>query len=339
MSSIKTKILKHPILITGGAGFLGSHMVAYCLEKKIDVVVIDNLSNSDLTNLKKLENHFNVTIPFFKIDIRDYKSLDLFFTKNNFGSIVHFAGLKSASDSVRNPDLYFENNVLGSKNLIKCIKKNPTIQRVIFSSSATVYGDPLYLPIDEHHPIQPKNPYGQTKADVEQLFISDNFFKKVTTIIFRYFNPVGSYKGIIGENPQGTPNNLVPFILEVINKKYKFLNIFGDDYNTADGTGIRDYIHVSDLIEAHWLGLQSNNLGCTIYNVGCGTGYSVKEVLKTIEFIQNDQIKYKIKPRRVGDVAISYSDVKKINNSFNWHAKYNLEDMCRDALLYKKLNK
>ena len=339
MSTIKTRMFKNPILITGGAGFLGSHMAAFCLEKKIDIVVIDNLSNSDLTNLKKLEKYFNVTIPFFEIDIRDHKSLETFFKKYDFDSVVHFAGLKSVSDSVSNPDLYYENNVLGSKNLIDCIKKKSTIQTVIFSSSATVYGEPIYLPIDETHPIQPKNPYGKTKADVEQLFMNDVFFKKISTKIFRYFNPIGSYMGIIGENPRGTPNNLMPYILGVINKKYKFLKIFGNDYNTPDGTGIRDYIHVMDLVEAHWLGIQCNDTGCHIYNIGCGKGYSVKEVLKTIELLQNEQIQYQIQSRRDGDIAISYSDVKKINDSFNWVAKYNLEDMCSDSLKYNGMNK
>jgi len=339
MSITKTKISKHPVLITGGAGFLGSHMAAYCLEKKIDIVVIDNLSNSDLTNLRKLENHFNITIPFFELDIRDYKGLSILFEKYDFDSIVHFAGLKSVSESVSNPELYYENNVLGSKNLINCIKKKSTIQTVIFSSSATVYGEPLYLPVDELHPIQPKNPYGQTKADIERLFMTDDFFKNISTKIFRYFNPIGSYMGIIGENPRGIPGNLIPYILGVINKKYKLLKIYGDDYDTPDGTGIRDYIHVMDLIEAHWLGLQSNNIGCDIYNIGCGKGYSVMEVLKTFELLRNEQIQYKIKPRRDGDVAISYSDVKKINNLYNWVAKYNLGDMCKDALKFNGANK
>lgn len=339
MSIIKTKIFKHPVLITGGAGFLGSHMAAYCLEKKIDIVVIDNLSNSDLTNLHKLENHFNVTIPFFELDIRDYKSLNILFEKYDFDSIVHFAGLKSVSESVSNPELYYENNFLGSKNLINCIKKKSTIQTVIFSSSATVYGEPLYLPVDELHPIQPQNPYGQNKADVERLFMTDDFFKNISTKIFRYFNPIGSYMGIIGENPRGIPDNLIPYILGVINKKYKLLKIYGDDYDTPDGTGIRDYIHVMDLIEAHWLGLQSNNIGCEIYNIGCGKGYSVMEVLKTFELLRKEQIQYKIKPRRDGDVAISYSDVKKIKNLYNWVAKYNIEDMCKDALKFNGTNK
>ena len=323
-------IFPHPTLITGGAGFLGSHMVALCLEKQVDVVVIDNLSNSDLSNLQTLEKHFNVTIPFFNIDIRDQDKLKEFFNEYHFSAVIHFAGLKSVAESVASPDLYHANNLVGSQNVIDCIKEHD-IKNVIFSSSATVYGDPKYLPIDEAHPVQPFNPYGETKAQVEQLFLQDEYFKTASVKLLRYFNPVGSYKGIIGEKPNGVPNNLMPYILGVARGAYDHLNIYGDDYETKDGTGVRDYIHVMDLIEAHWAALKDDTSGCEIYNVGCGKGFSVKEMMKVFEKVNQVKIPYQIQPRRDGDIATCYAAVDKIKNHLNWFAKLSLEEMCRDA--------
>ncbi|MDA1133863.1 MAG: UDP-glucose 4-epimerase GalE [Proteobacteria bacterium] len=322
--------MNQPILITCGAGFLGSHMVAHCLEKLVDVVVIDNLSNSDLSNLQKLESHFKVTIPFFNIDIRDQDKLNQFFKGHQFSAAIHFAGLKSVAESVAHPDLYFENNVTGSQHLIDCIKEQG-IKKVIFSSSATVYGDPQYLPIDEAHPIQPFNPYGETKAQVEQLFINDDYFKTASVKLLRYFNPVGSYKGIIGEKPNGVPNNLMPYIFGVATGKYPHLNIYGDDYETEDGTGVRDYIHVMDLIEAHWVALIDDTNGCQVYNVGTGQGVSVKSMVNAFEKVSQINIPYQIQSRRAGDIATCYAAVNKIKNYLNWSAQFNLEDMCRDA--------
>ena len=327
---INSKIFIHPLLITGGAGFLGSQMVALCLERKVNVVVIDNLSSSDLSNLQKLESHFNVTIPFYRIDIRDSEKLNYFFKEHDFSAVIHFAGLKSVSESVANPDLYYENNVIGSQNLIKCIK-DQGIKRIIFSSSATVYGNPQYLPIDEKHPRQPINPYGVSKAKIEQLFLTDDYFKTASVKLLRYFNPVGSYKGIIGENPNGAPNNLMPYILGVAKGDYDYLNIFGDDYDTPDGTGIRDYIHVMDLIEAHWVSLINHTPGCEIYNVGCGVGFSVIEVIKSFEAVTKVNIPFKVKPRRVGDIAVCFASVDKIKNTLHWSANLTLKDMCADA--------
>lgn len=324
-----TNSFPHPILITGGAGFLGSHMAAFCLEKQVDVVVIDNLSNSDLSNLQTLEKHFNVTIPFFNIDIRDQDKLKEFFKDHKFSAVIHFAGLKSVSESVAHPELYFENNVTGSKHLIDCIKEQG-IKKTIFSSSATVYGDPQYLPIDEEHPIQPINPYGETKAQVEQIFLQDKYFNIASVKLLRYFNPVGSYKGIIGEKPNGVPNNLMPYILGVALGNYDHLNIYGEDYETEDGTGVRDYIHVMDLIEAHWVALLDETPGCEIYNVGCGKGFSVKEMVKAFEVVTKRKINCRIKPRRDGDVASSYASVKKIRKNFLWKAKFNIKDICYD---------
>ena len=326
----KTADNKAQILITGGAGYLGSHMAALCLEKNVDIVVLDNLSNSDMSNLRKLETYFKKTIPFFNIDLRDKKKLKDIFVEYQFDTVIHFAGLKSVSESVANPELYFENNVAGAENLIECIKMSQ-VNKVVFSSSATVYGQPNYLPIDEEHPIQPTNPYGETKAEIEKLFLSDTFFSKISVHILRYFNPVGSYKKIIGEKPKGIPNNLVPYILGVARGEYEYLNIFGDDYNTKDGSGVRDYIHVMDLIEAHWHALKMRAFGCHIYNVGCGNGYSVKEVVKAFEEAHNLSIAFKIKPRRSGDVAAAYAKVDHIKQDYGWVAKRSLADMCKDA--------
>jgi UDP-glucose 4-epimerase len=320
----------HPILITGGAGFLGSHMVALCLEKSVDVVVIDNLSNSDLSNLQKLESHFNVTIPFYKIDIREKDKLNQFFRGHQFSAVIHFAGLKSVSESVTNPDLYYKNNVMGSQNLVDCIKEQG-IKKIIFSSSATVYGIPQYLPIDEKHPIQPINPYGETKVKVEQLFLNDNYFNSASVKLLRYFNPVGSYKKIIGEKPNGVPSNLMPYIVGVANGKYKFLNIYGEDYDTKDGTGVRDYIHVMDLIKAHWAAVIDDVQGCEIFNVGCGKGYSVKEIVKTFELVNRIKIPYQYQPRRKGDIGCCYAMVNKIKKNLNWSVQFNISDMCRDS--------
>lgn len=320
----------HPILITGGAGFLGSHMAALCLEKQSNVVVIDNLSNSDISNLQKLEFHYKVKIPFFNIDIRDKDKLIRFFNEHQFSAVIHFAGLKSVSESVINPDLYHENNVVGSQYVIDCIKEHG-IKKIIFASSATVYGDPQYLPIDENHPVNPVNPYGQSKVDVEQLFFNDEYFKTASVKLLRYFNPVGSFKGIIGEKPNGIPNNLMPIITGVARGEYDHLNIYGEDYETKDGTGVRDYIHVTDLIEAHWAALIDDTLCCEIYNVGCGKGFSVKELVKTFEKVNNVNVPYQIQPRRDGDIASCYAAVDKIKNKLHWSAKLNLESMCRDS--------
>jgi UDP-glucose 4-epimerase len=220
--------------------------------------------------------------------------------------------------------------VVGSQNLIHCLKEQG-IKKIIFSSSATVYGDPQYLPIDEDHPVQPFNPYGETKAQVEQLFMNDEYFKTASVSLLRYFNPVGSYKGIIGENPNGVPSNLMPYILGVAAGKYEYLNIYGDDYETEDGTGVRDYIHVMDLIEAHWFALMNDTSGCQIYNVGCGKGYSVKEMVKAFEKVNQVKIRYQIQPRRDGDIATCYAAVDKIKNRLHWSTQLNLEDVCRDA--------
>lgn len=327
----------NPILITGGAGFLGSHMAALLLEKNYRIFVLDNLSNSNLNNLNTLEKHFKVKIPFFKIDLQDSNLLGQFFNKYKFDAVIHFAGLKSVNESLVKPDLYFSNNINGSIELLNCVKKH-NIKKIIFSSSANVYGKPNSLPVNESHAINPTNPYGISKAKVEDLFLNDPYFENISVSILRYFNPVGSYHGLIGEVVKGVPNNLMPYILDVAKRKYEFLNIYGDDYDTFDGTGVRDYIHVMDLVEAHLHALTKNSAGCSIYNVGCGKGISVKEMVKTFESVNSISIPFRIMPRRDGDVGLCYANVDKIYHELGWKFKRNLNHMCSDAWLAVKNN-
>jgi UDP-glucose 4-epimerase len=324
-------------LLTGGAGFIGSHMSALLIEHEHDFVVVDNLANSDVSQIKKLEKFFKRKIPFHKIDIRDKSSMEIIFDTNEIESVIHFAGLKAVNESVNEPKLYHDNNVIGSECLIDLVCKYD-VKKFIFSSSATVYGEPEYLPIDEHHPLKAMSPYGQNKIDIESLILDNHYFNtRCATKILRYFNPVGAYNnGLIGEIPTGIPNNLMPFLLGVVNDTYPFLQVFGDDYNTNDGTPIRDYIHIMDLIEAHLLALQDNKQGIEIFNVGTGQGISVMEMIKAFEIANKIKVPYNIMPRRVGDVESCYADNKKIEEKLNWKAKRNLSDICKDAYLFSQ---
>ena len=324
-------------LLTGGAGFIGSHMSALLLEHEHDFVVVDNLANSDLSQLKKLEKFFKKKIPFHKTDIRDKSSMEIIFDTYEIKSVIHFAGLKAVNMSVNEPKLYHDNNVFGSKCLIDLVCKYD-VKKFIFSSSATVYGEPEYLPIDEDHPLKAMSPYGQTKIDIENLIIDNPFFNtQCVTKILRYFNPVGAYKhGLIGEIPTGIPNNLMPYLLGVVNGTYPYLQVFGSDYNTNDGTPIRDYIHVMDLVEAHLMALQDNKQGIEIFNVGAGQGVSVMEMIKTFEKVNKIEVPYKIMPRREGDVESCYANYKKVEAVLNWKVKHNLSDICKDAYLFSQ---
>ena len=325
------------ILLTGGAGFIGSHMSALLLEQEHDFVVVDNLSNSDVSQLKKLEKFFKKKILFHKCDIRDKSSMEVIFDTNEIESVIHFAGLKAVNESVNEPKLYHDNNVIGSECLINLVCKY-NIKNFIFSSSATVYGEPQYLPIDESHPLKAMSPYGQNKIDIEKLIIDNPFFNtRCATKILRYFNPVGAYKhGLIGEIPSGIPNNLMPYLLGVVNDTYPYLQVFGDDYNTNDGTPIRDYIHVMDLVEAHLSALQDNKQGIEIFNVGTGQGISVMQVIKAFEAANKIEVPYKIMLRREGDVESCYAENKRIEERLSWKAKRNLSDICKDAYLFSQ---
>ena len=329
------------ILLTGGAGFIGSHMSALLLEHEYDFVVVDNLSNSDVSQLNKLEKCFKKKIPFYNFDIRDKSSMKTIFDKNEIDSVIHFAGLKAVNESVNEPKLYHDNNVFGSKCLFDLVCKYG-VKKFIFSSSATVYGEPEYLPIDEDHPLKANSPYGQNKIDIESLILDNTFFNtRCSTKILRYFNPIGAYKnGLIGEIPVGIPNNLMPYLLGVVNGTYPYLQVFGDNYKTNDGTPIRDYIHIMDLVEAHLIALQDNKKGIEIFNVGTGQGVSVMEIINTFKEITNIEVQYKILSRRIGDVESCYANSKKIGERLNWKAKRNISDICKDAYLFsQQLNK
>lgn len=327
------------VLLTGGAGFIGTHMAAKLLENNVSFIVVDNLSNSNRSQLKKLEDHFLKKIPFYNFDIRDEKKMAIVFNENKIDSVIHFAGLKSVNESVNNPEDYYNNNVVGSRNLLKIAKEN-NIKKFIFSSSATVYGEPKYLPIDEKHPLSAMSPYGQNKIDIEQAIFSDPFFKTdCCTTVLRYFNPVGAFQdGLIGEIPRGIPNNLMPYLLGVVNKVYPFLQVFGSDYETIDGTPVRDYIHIMDLIDAHYQALQENKHGIEIYNVGRGEGYSVLQIIKAFEQVNEIKIPYKNMPRREGDVETCFADNKKIHKRLNWKSTRDIYQICYDAFKFSQKN-
>lgn len=327
------------ILITGGAGFIGSHMAGFLLSKNIDFVLLDNFSNSNINNISLLESFFKKKIKILNVDLRNISHVENLFHKYNFSSVIHFAALKSVEESIKYSNLYFDNNVSGSKNLINIIKKFK-IKNFIFSSSACVYGEPNYLPIDEDHPLNPSNPYAQSKADVENLILFDKYFiDDCRTSILRYFNPIGSFfDHIIGENPIKVPSNLMPYIVGVSLKIFPYLKIFGDDYKTNDGTAIRDYVHVMDLVEAHYAVLNLAKVGVQVYNIGTGNGISVRQLLFKFSEINNVQVPFKIYPRRAGDSGAVYSSVNKINKKLNWRTRFNLDDMCRDAYLFAQKN-
>ena len=325
------------ILLTGGSGFIGSHMAAKLLSSDIDFIVVDNLSNSDYSQLKKLEIFYQKNISFFNCDILDKNLMQNIFDRNKIESVIHFAGLKSVNDSVNYPERYHINNVIGSKNLIDLVKYYD-VKKFIFSSSATVYGEPKYLPIDENHTLNATSPYGQNKIDIEGLIKSDPFFERnCCTKILRYFNPVGALKGgLIGEVPKGIPNNLMPILLGVVNGAYPVLQVYGNDYNTPDGTPVRDYIHILDVIDAHFKALEDNNLGIDVFNIGTSQGYSVMQIINAFEKANELKIPYKIMPRRSGDVESCYADNKKIIKKLNWNVERDLVEICRDAYQFSK---
>lgn len=325
------------VLLTGGAGFIGSHMAAKLLTNNVDIIVIDNLSNSDKSQLSKLEIYFQKKIPFYRININNQIELRKIFDNNRIESVIHFAGLKSVSDSLIFSKKYYENNVLGSKNLLNIVKEN-NVKKFIFSSSANVYGKPKFLPIGEEHALNATNPYAQNKIEVERLLINDQFFKEeCSTKILRYFNPAGAFKnGLIGEIPKGIPSNLMPYLLGVVNKIYPFLKVYGDDYNTPDGTPVRDYIHIIDLVDAHFAALHDNNIGIDIFNVGTGKGYSVLQMINFFEKVNKVKIPYKIMPRRFGDIESSYAANKKIIEKLNWQPKYDLTQICMDTYKFSQ---
>ena len=324
------------ILVTGGAGYIGSHTLIELYNAGHDVVVVDNLSNSNPISLQRVAEIVGIErVPFIKVDIRDREGLLAVFAKHKFDACIHFAGLKAVGESVEKPFEYYENNIVGTLVLIDMLKNNGC-KNIVFSSSATVYGDPKQMPITEECPKgQCTNPYGWTKSMLEQILMdiqrADNEWN---VVILRYFNPVGAhYSGKIGENPQGIPNNLMPYITQVAIGMREELGIFGNDYPTHDGTGIRDFIHVVDLAKGHVAALKSiiNKSGLAIYNMGTGVGYSVLDVVKSFIDINGVDIPYTIKPRRQGDIAVCYCNPAKAKLELEWEASYKIEDMVRDS--------
>lgn len=330
------------ILVTGGAGFIGSHTVVELQNDGRDVVVLDNLSNSSEKSLERVEAITGKKVPFYKADILDREALEEIFSKEDISAVIHFAGLKAVGESVAKPWEYYENNIAGTLNLVDVMRKHGC-KNIIFSSSATVYGNPAFIPITEECPKGVcTNPYGWTKSMLEQILSdiqkADNEWN---VILLRYFNPIGAHKsGTMGENPNGIPNNLMPYITQVAVGKRDHLNVFGNDYDTPDGTGVRDYIHVVDLALGHVKALKKieENAGLKIYNLGTGRGYSVLDIVKNFEEATGVKVPYEIAPRRPGDIATCYADASLAKKELGWEAKYGIREMCEDSWRWQKNN-
>lgn len=328
------------ILVTGATGFIASHTIVELQQAGFDIVGIDNLSNSCVETLDNIEKITGKKIEFSKIDIRDYDKLLEFLSKYKIDTCIHFAGLKAVGESVKKPVEYYDNNIGGTLVLLKVLKEIGC-KNIIFSSSATVYGTPAFVPITEECPKGIcTNPYGWTKHMIEQILIdTQNANPDMNVVILRYFNPIGAHKsGLIGEKPNGIPNNLMPYITQVACGIREKLFVYGNDYDTPDGTGVRDYIHVVDLARGHVkaLGAINKNCGLDIFNLGTGHGYSVLDVINTFEKVNNIKIPYEIVARRPGDIAMCYANPQKAKDVLGWVAEYDLDDMCCDSWEYQK---
>jgi UDP-glucose 4-epimerase len=330
------------ILVTGGAGYIGSHTCVELLNQGYEVVVIDNLYNSSAKALDRVEEITGKKVKFYEGDLLNREDIEKVFDKESIDSVIHFAGLKAVGESVSKPLEYYHNNITGT--LLLCdVMRNHGCKNIVFSSSATVYGDPAFVPITEECPKgKITNPYGQTKGMLEQiltdLHVGD---PEWNVILLRYFNPIGAHEsGLIGEDPKGIPNNLVPYIAQVAVGKLECLGVFGNDYPTPDGTGVRDYIHVVDLAVGHVKAIQKLETakGVMIYNLGTGIGYSVLDVVKAYEKACGREIPYQIKPRRAGDIPTCYADATKAREELGWEAKRGIEEMCRDSWKWQSMN-
>lgn len=323
------------ILLTGGAGFIGSHTIVELDNAGYEVVVVDNFVNSKKESLERVAQIIGKQVPYYKADIRDREALEAVFSEHQFDAVIHFAGLKAVGESVAKPLEYYENNMSGTFVLLDVMRKHGC-KNIIFSSSATVYGDPAIIPITEECPKgQCTNPYGQTKSMLEEVLKDvQRADTEWNVVLLRYFNPIGAHaSGLIGENPNGIPNNLMPYITQTAIGIRKELGVFGNDYDTPDGTGVRDYIHVVDLALGHVAALKAieRKCGLAVYNLGTGHGYSVLDVVKAFEKANGLHVPYKIMPRRPGDIATCYCDPSKAKQELGWEAKYGIEDMCRDS--------
>ncbi|WP_287713672.1 UDP-glucose 4-epimerase GalE [Blautia sp.] len=330
------------ILVTGGAGYIGSHTVVELQTAGYDVVVLDNLSNSSEKSLQRVEKITGKTVTFYKADILDRDALNAVFEKESIDSCIHFAGLKAVGESVQKPWEYYENNIAGTLTLVDVMRKHG-VKNIIFSSSATVYGDPAFVPITEECPKgQCTNPYGWTKSMLEQILMDiQKADPEWNVVLLRYFNPIGAHKsGMIGENPNGIPNNLMPYITQVAVGKLKELGVFGNDYDTPDGTGVRDYIHVVDLAKGHVKALKKieEKAGLKVYNLGTGIGYSVLDIVKNFEEATGVKIPYVIKERRAGDIATCYSSAEKAEKELGWKAEFGIREMCADSWKWQSNN-
>ena len=328
-------------LVTGGAGYIGSHTLIELINNNFEVVVIDNLANSSRESLRRVEQITGHEIPFIEADVRDQSVLDDIFTTYSIDSVIHFAGLKAVGESVAKPLEYYDDNLVSTLALLEAMRKH-SVKQLVFSSSATVYGSPSELPLRETSTVGVglTNPYGKTKYMIEQIIqdycAADPAFEAT---ILRYFNPIGAHKsGQIGEDPNGIPNNLLPYVAQVAVGKLQSVGVFGDDYDTPDGTGVRDYIHVVDLARGHVAALQHMKAGANVYNLGTGSGTSVLEIIKAFSKACGRDLPYEIKPRRAGDIAACYADCSKAERELGWRAKLSIEQACADSWHWQSQN-
>jgi UDP-glucose 4-epimerase len=329
------------VLVTGGAGYIGSHTVLELLKDSHEVIVVDNLSNSSREALNRVKKISGKDLTFYEEDLLNKSAIDTIFEDHNIDSVIHFAGYKAVGESVDKPLKYYDNNITSTLYLCELMKKHG-VRNIVFSSSATVYGDPHEVPITEDFPLSATNPYGRTKLFIEyilkDLHVADDSWN---IALLRYFNPVGAHKsGLIGEDPNDIPNNLMPYVSQVAVGKLKELSVFGDDYPTPDGTGVRDYIHVVDLANGHLKALEklNTNPGLVVYNLGTGAGSSVLDMVRAFEKASGKEVPYKIAPRRSGDIAACYADPSKAEKELGWTAKRGIEEMCRDAWKWQSDN-
>jgi UDP-glucose 4-epimerase len=324
------------ILLTGGTGYIGSHTAVVLSQAGHEVVLLDNFCNSDPSVLERLEKILGKALPCIEADVRETDVVEKVLREYKIDAVIHFAGLKAVGESNEKPVEYYANNVQGTISLLQAMNA-VGVKKLVFSSSATVYGDPQYLPIDENHPTNPTNPYGRTKLQIEQMLRDlSNSDPEWRIICLRYFNPVGAHEsGLIGESPEGVPNNLMPYIAKVASGKLPYLNIFGKDYSTKDGTGIRDYIHIMDLVDGHLVALEylRAHPNYEIVNLGTGVGYSVMEIVSEFEAAWNLKIPYKFSCRRSGDIASCIADVSRAEEIFRWTAQRGLSSMCSSVRL------
>ena len=322
------------VLVTGGLGYIGSHTCCELLDNNYDIVVVDNLSNSKIDVVEKIETITCKKFKFYQEDVCNEEAMDEIFANEKPDAVIHFAAYKAVGESVKLPLMYYENNLGSTITLCKLMKKH-NCTKFVFSSSATVYGSPETLPIREDFPLSTTNPYGSTKLMNEQILKDVTVANpEFSVVILRYFNPIGAHKsGLIGENPNGIPNNLMPYIVRVATKELEILSVFGDDYETHDGTGVRDYIHVVDLAKGHLKALEKSDTyrGINYYNLGTGTGYSVLDLVNTFKRVNEIDVPYKIVERRAGDIAACYADPTKAMNELGWKAEFGIEEMCRDS--------